>query len=120
MQQRFRLRRSADFKRVQEQGRSWRHPLAILSIAPNDLPHNRYGFITAKRIGHAVLRNRVRRLLREAVREMERESPLRTSYDCVIIARNPIAEQAYNKKAYKVVQQALEELFRRARLWASE
>mgnify|MGYP001024305791 CR=1 FL=1 len=91
MQRRLRLRRAEDFKRLREIGYTRRHPALMLSYTANSLDSNRYGFITAKRLGHAVQRNRVRRLLREAVRAVHPH--LATSYDIVFIARHGIVEQ---------------------------
>ena len=68
MERALRLTYDADFRRVRTHGKSWAHPFAILCALPNNLPHNRYGFSVSKRIGGAVVRNRVKRLLREAVR----------------------------------------------------
>ncbi len=113
MQRRFCLRRDADFERVRQQGQTWRHPLVILGAAPNDLAHNRYGFVTSRRLGGAVVRNRVRRLLREAARLSAPQ--LRPGFDIVIIARNEIVAQPYYK-----VNSALMELFQRARLLSQE
>jgi ribonuclease P protein component len=62
-----------------------------VSVAPNDLSHNRYGFITGKRIGKAVARNRARRLLREAVRQLHPQ--LQPGFDVVLIARLPVVGQ---------------------------
>ena len=113
MQRQFRLKRSADFARLREQGRAWHHPFVILSVAPNDLGYNRFGFVTGRRLGGAVVRNRVRRLLREAVRiALPR---LKTGFDVVFIARNPVVGQPYSK-----VTAALDDLFSRADLWQKE
>ena len=65
MQRRLRLRRKDDFARLRQHGRVWRHHMLILSVTPNGLTHNRYGFVTSKHLGKAVVRNRTRRLLRE-------------------------------------------------------
>jgi len=65
----------------------------MLSYAPNTATHNRYGFITSKRIGNAVTRNRIRRQLRECVRLLHPH--LVTGYDLVWIARDSIVEQPY-------------------------
>ena len=113
MQRERRLRRSADFERVRSQGRSWYHPLVTLSVAPNLLPHNRYGFIASRRLGNAVMRNRVRRVLREVVRQTE--ARLKIGFDITFVARNEIVTQPYNR-----VNDALEELFKRAHLWQEE
>ncbi len=93
VQRPLRLRHSADFARSRRMGRIWRQPLLHLSVVPNGLSHNRYGFITGKSIGGAVARNRVRRQLREALRNLHQQ--LRPGYDLVWITRNGIAAEPY-------------------------
>jgi ribonuclease P protein component len=112
MQRRLRLHRQEDFKRLRAAGRVWRHPFFVLSMTPNGLPHNRYGFVTSKRLGHAVARNRTRRLLREAVRHAH---PFLTAgYDMAFIARDPIMGQPY-----RAVYEAVQRMLQRAGLWAA-
>ncbi len=113
MQRELRLRHRADFERIRSQGRSWYHPLVTISVAPNLLPHNRYGFIASRRLGNAVMRNRARRVLREVVRQAAPR--LKTGFDIAFVARNEIVTQSYNR-----VDDALEELFKRANLWQEE
>lgn len=113
MQRQFRLRRSADFERVRSQGRSWYHSFLAISVAPNMLSHNRYGFVASRRLGSAVVRNRVRRILREVVRLSEPR--LKTGFDITFVARNEIVTQPYS-----MIKDALDELFRRANLWQGE
>ena len=107
MRKRFRLRRAEDFARLRRIGRRYHHPLLSLSLAPNGLTHNRYGFVTTKRLGKAVTRNRVRRLLRESVRLLHTD--LVSGFDLVIIARPAVVG-----KSFPVIQQAIEETLRRA------
>ena len=61
-----------------------RGPLTILA-RPNDLPHARLAIQTSRRVGTAVRRNRIRRLLREAFRLMQHDLP--RGYDLVIVVR---------------------------------
>ncbi len=83
-----RLTRASDFQRVRRQGRSWSDPLLVLLRAPNDLEIARFGFSVSRRIGGAVVRNRYRRLMREAVRlQLDRVAP---GWDVVLIARQGI------------------------------
>ena len=91
MQRNLRLRQTDDFARLRASGRVWRHPFLMLSVTSNDLPHNRYGFVTSKQLGGAVVRNRVRRVLREAVRQLHPR--LRPGHDMALIARPPIVGQ---------------------------
>jgi ribonuclease P protein component len=109
MQRRYRLRQSHDFVRVRNIGRAYRHAWLILSVAPNEHPHNRYGVITSKRIGKAVTRNRVRRQLREAARLSHPH--LHSSYDIVLIAKPAIVGQPF-----AAIQRTLNKLYQRAGL----
>lgn len=113
MQQRFRLRDSRDFDRLRREGSAYPHRLMLLSIGANGLAHNRYGFIISKPIGKAVQRNRVRRLLREAVRHLHPH--LKTGYDVVLIARRPLVGQPLS-----VVQRIVLELFQQAEVVESD
>jgi ribonuclease P protein component len=84
-----RLTKRGDYARVRHQGRSRAHPLLILVAAPNGGEMTRVGIIAGKKIGPAVVRNRVKRLLREAARA--RLSCLPPGYDIVLIARQEAA-----------------------------
>jgi ribonuclease P protein component len=112
MERALRLTYDADFRRVRAQGKSWAHPYAILCVLPNNLPHNRYGFSVSKRLGGAVVRNRVKRLLREAVRTTAKEvGPLVPGFDVILIARVPIVG-----KSFAEVRDMVQTLLRRAKL----
>jgi ribonuclease P protein component len=113
MRRHQRLRSSADFRRVRDQAaRSWAHPLLVLYAAPNDLGQTRIGITVGKRVGKsAVVRNRVRRRIREAVRL--RYGDLVPGQDLLLIAR-PAAVQA----SWPELRGAVESVISRARLWA--
>lgn len=105
-----RLRSSSEFSRVRSEGRSWSTPLLVLQAAPNQGVAARVGIIVSKRVGKAVRRNRVRRLLREAVRRLCQR--IRGGWDLVIIARSGMAEATLIK-----VTASLEDVLRRAGLF---
>jgi ribonuclease P protein component len=85
-----RLRTPAEFRRVRDASqRVWPNPLLVLYIAPNDLDRTRVGITVSSRVGKAVVRNRVRRRLREALQA--RLDALGTGSDVLVIARPPSA-----------------------------
>lgn len=104
-----RLRKSADFARVREDGKTWACGLVLLKAAPNGLERNRYGFVAGKRIGNAVVRNRVKRLLRE----IARATPTVSGWDIVLIARAGSAKADHWR-----LREAVRGLLGRARILA--
>jgi ribonuclease P protein component len=89
-----RLRTPAEFRRVREASqRVWPHPLLVLYIAPNDLGQTRVGITVSSRVGKAVVRNRVRRRLREALRA--RLDHLGAGNDVLVIARPASAQVSW-------------------------
>ena len=113
MQRAYRLRRPAEFQRVRAGKRSWGHPLLVLYLAPNDGQPTRVGISVGKRVGNAVVRNRVKRRVREAVRL--RHAELAPGHDLVFIARAPAAEADW-----PALRAATEDLLRRARVLPRE
>ncbi len=88
-----RLANSHDFRRVREQGRCWSDSRLVLCVYPNSLDTVRVGYAVSKRIGKAVRRNRIRRLMRESVRAYG--DLLDPGWDIVIIARPRVSVAGY-------------------------
>lgn len=109
MRREWRLRRKEDFQRLRQQGQAFRHQWMVMSLAPNEIGHNRYGFVVTKQLGNAVTRNRVRRRLREIVRVLHPH--LKPGFDIAFIARADIVEQPFS-----VVQRTVIDMTRRAKL----
>jgi len=103
------LRSNKQFQRVRREGRSWAHPLLVLCALPNDLEHSRFGFSASHWVGNAVVRNRAKRLMREATRL--RQGDIEEGWDLVFIARNSIRGVSFTQ-----VDQAVRQLLRRAGL----
>lgn len=62
------------------------HPCLVLYYARNRLGRNRVGITTSKKIGKAVTRNRARRIIREAYRQLE--PTVKPGWDLVFVARS--------------------------------
>ena len=95
-----------DFAALQGQGSVRSNPLLVVRIRRNDLEETRFGLSTGRKLGGAVVRNRIRRRLREALRVMA--PSFRPGWDVLIIARQPVI--AAN---YQALTEALHSLLRR-------
>lgn len=92
----WRLGSAKDFERVRRTGRSWSHPLLILWVAPaeSQQARPRIGVSVGRRIGGAVVRNRVRRRVMESVqREYDR---IPAGWDLVLVARSGAAMATFS------------------------
>ena len=78
------LRSRADFDAVARRGRARRHRLFTIRVRRNGLGRVRCGFAVSRRVGGAVVRNRVRRRLRALMRAL----PPGSGFD-VLVAANP-------------------------------
>jgi ribonuclease P protein component len=89
-----RLARTSEFSRVKEKGRPF-HGRAMLLGVLEAKPEGatRTGIVTSRRIGKAVVRNRVRRRLREIVRQAR--PVLRDGLWLVLVAKPPAARATY-------------------------
>jgi ribonuclease P protein component len=81
------LARSEQYALVYEKGSSWISGLVVMKALPNGLTWSRYGFSVSRRVGKAVVRNRVKRRLREILRSV----PVEPGWDIIFIARPPAA-----------------------------
>ena len=111
---RARLSRSAEFERVYRQGRSTANRNLVLYAFPNTSTQSpRLGLSVSRKVGGAVARNRVKRLLREAFAQHEQE--LSPGQDVVVVARPPAGELA-EREGLAGVDASLGELIARAGL----
>ncbi len=99
MKQRFRLKRRQDFDRVMHARRVFAGQALVAFARPNEAGRWRVGVAVSRRLRGPVLRNRLRRRLREAARACllppapaASERPARPGYDVVLVARPGAAE----------------------------
>jgi ribonuclease P protein component len=79
------LCRNNDFRRIYARGKSYVTPVVVVYVQKNRSRELRLGITTSKKIGNAVQRNRSRRVIREAFRQLCPR--IRRGYDLVLVAR---------------------------------
>ena len=75
--------------------RGFANGMLVLYARPNRLGVNRVGITTGKKLGHAVVRNRARRRLREVYRL--NEQAFKPGYGIVVVARNRCVDADFQK-----------------------
>jgi len=87
LKKQFRLRKQKDFENVFKKGTYFSEDFLALKAARNNLPVSRFGFVVSNKISKkAVKRNRIKRLLRESVRLLQKN--IRPGFDLAFISKS--------------------------------
>ncbi len=105
------ITRTRQYALVYDKGSTWVHNLVVMRALPNEFSLSRYGFSVSRRVGKAIVRNKVRRRLREILRPI----PLNPGWDIVFVVR-PAAATA----DYATLRESVVRLLSRAQLLADE
>ncbi|PLR67691.1 MULTISPECIES: ribonuclease P protein component [Bacillaceae] len=111
MKKKNRIKKNEDFQKVFKHGKSMANRQFVIYML--DQPEEkefRLGLSVSKKIGNAVTRNRIKRLIRQVF--MEEKENLKTGIDYIVIARNPASEMNYHE-----VQSSLMHLFRKTKVY---
>ena len=87
------LAKRAQYTLVYRQGKAYTDNLMVIKVLPNGLNLSRYGFSLTKKVGKAVQRNRLKRLLKEIVRAQ----PVESGWDIVFIVRPEAVTADYHQ-----------------------
>ncbi len=91
----MRLKKNWEFKWVYRNGRTVVSRNIVLYYCPNGIDFNRIGFSISKKVGKSVVRNRIRRIYREAFYKVEDQ--LKKGYDFILIARKPAVDVTFHE-----------------------
>lgn len=80
-----RIKKNYMFKKVYKEGRYFAEEYLVLYVLKNDELYNKIGYSVSKKVGNSVVRNRVKRLMRENFRKINKD--LKTGYYMVFTAR---------------------------------
>lgn len=108
------IKKNSDFKKVYQYGKSVANRYLVLYFLKNDLNEKRIGFSISKKVGNAVRRNKVRRLLHEVCRI--NSNYIEEGWDIVIIVRPKFAEEVN----YYIAEAYLKKLLKKSGLYKEE
>ena len=102
----LRLRKDSDFKNIYRKGKSLATKTLVFYFIKNDLGYTRVGYSISKKVGKAVTRNRIRRLIKENLKDIP---DLKDGYDIIFIGRIPSSDSDY-----KEIGKSIRYLFRKS------
>lgn len=91
----FRLKKKYQFNYVYRVGKSVGGKLMFLYYCPSKNVNVKVGISVSKKLGHAVVRNRTKRRIREAI--FPHLTTLKPNFNVVVIAKNAIVDASFNE-----------------------
>lgn len=97
MKKEYRIKKSEEFANIMNYKRFYTCPSFSIYVRPRSIDHARVGISVGKKIGNAVIRNKVKRQVREMVHEIY---SFEEKFDTIILVRVKYHEESYinNKK----------------------
>lgn len=112
MKKAYRVKSETEFQRVFHHGKSTANrQFVVYVLQKNNQKHFRVGISVGKKLGNAVVRNRVKRKIRQAVLELDKNHLIRHDVDFIVIARAPSTQMTVEE-----CKQSLKHVFRLANL----
>lgn len=95
------IKNNYEFRRMYAKGKSGVSSCLVVYYRPNRRGSNRLGVTVSTKLGHAVVRNRIRRRLREIFRLSQ--GRMKQGYDVILVARGRAVQADYweLKRAYE-------------------
>ena len=108
------LKKDSDFRKVYKHGKSFANRHLVMYILDNKSDSTRVGISVSKKVGKAIIRNKIRRRIKEAYR-LNVDENIKSGYDIVFIAR-----VASNEAEYKDIQKSVNNLIKKANIKLTE
>ena len=105
------LKKDSDFRKVYKHGKSFASRYLVMYILNNKSEHSRIGISVSKKVGKAIIRNKVRRRIKEAYR-LNIDENVKIGYDIVFIARVAIKDAEY-----KDIEKSMKHLVKKAEMY---
>lgn len=96
------IKKNTDFRLVYKHGTFQVNQSCVIYKMPVAKQPTKIGFVTGKKVGCAVERNRARRLMKEVYRLHQHE--IREGYSIVIVARKPMKDYTYQEAEKQIMK----------------
>ena len=107
------VKENYEFRRMYSKGKSGVSSCLVVYCRPNKFGHNRLGVTVSSKLGHAVVRNRMRRRFREIFRLAQPK--MKQGYDMIIVGRSRAV-----RAEYRELEAAFEKVCRKLGLWVEQ
>ena len=107
------LKENSAFRRLYHRGKTAGSRYLVIYCSRNRLGFNRYGMTVSTKLGHAVVRNRMRRRFREIFRLAQPK--MKQGYDVIIVGRGRAV-----RAEYREMEAAFEKVCRKLGLWEEQ
>lgn len=112
MNKKNRLRKREEFSKVYNRGKSFANRELVIYIMENiKVEEIRVGISVSKKVGNAVTRNRIKRIIKEILYKHIKNNDISKKLDIIIIARIPTAEMNYSQ-----FNRSIEDLLKKSKL----
>ena len=93
MKKEYRVKKNEDFSRIIKRKQSMANRTFIIYYLKNDIGHARIGISVSKKLGKAVIRNKIKRQVRMIIKETIN---LEDNYDYIVIVRNKFLDSDFS------------------------
>ena len=104
------IKQNYEFRRLYSKGKSCANAYLVVYCRKNRAGRSRIGYTVSNKVGHAVVRNRVRRRIREIFRLSQ--GKMKQGYDIIVVARTRAAHADYWE-----LKRAFEKTCKKLGLW---
>ena len=102
------LKKDSDFRKVYKHGKSFANRYLVMYILDNKSDSSRIGISVSKKVGNAIIRNKIRRRIRESYR-LNGDENVKDGFDIVFIAR-----VASKESEYKDIEKSIKYLMKKS------
>jgi ribonuclease P protein component len=96
MKKTFRIKRNEDFQAIFKKRKSFANRQFVIYLMDKpEQKHFRVGLSVSKKLGNAVVRNRIKRYIRESIKELK--DTIHPHKDFIVIARQPVANMDFHE-----------------------